>query len=498
MTPHDATVRYEFSHAFASLLQSKGRSVEIDWRTPGGGSEITRILDSQYSGAFENHWKGQGQRWSNKIASQFATPCDPAKGCDQEVEQARAAFLQSNVGCGVDLLFGGGSVDADINARAGRLVDSGVIQRHPELFPKGDEVVGGEAHWDPQGRWLGVSLSGFGICVNRDALRRLGIRQAPDSWESLGRPAYRGQLALADPSKSSSALKGFEMLVQEQMRRAYDRAESSGIAGAERDKFATREGWLAALRLIQRLAANARYFSDAASNVPVDVAMGSAAAGMCIDSYGGLQSEVTAATGDSLRMGFELPTTGTSIGADTIGLLRGAPHRSLAVEFIEFVVSEAGQKIWSFRRGTPGGPQRHALHRLPVNRSLYAPAYDQYRSDPISNPYDPKRTFTYHKEWTQAIYRDIAFVVRVMCIDPLPELKDAYSALAANGFPAEATALFEDTSATDYVAVTQAIHRVLRSGTALEQVDLTTRLVRHYRDQYLRVAAAARSAPGKH
>ncbi len=219
---------------------------------------------------------------------------------------------------------------------------------------------------------------------------------------------------------------------------------------------------------------------------------------MCIDSYGGLQSEVTSAAGDSRRMGFVLPNTGTSLGADTIGLLRGAAHRSLAVEFIEFVLSPEGQKLWSFRRGTPGGPERHALHRLPVLKSLYAPAYDAYRSDPATNPYSPDRSFVYHKEWTHRIYRDIAFVIRVMCVDPAPELQDAYGTLAAHGFPRDATAAFEDVSAVDYATVTKRIDGVLRSGNAVAQMDLTTELVRHFQAQYRRAAALATSVREAH
>jgi ABC-type Fe3+ transport system substrate-binding protein len=401
------------------------------------------------------------------------------------------------VSCGADLLFGGGSVDADLHAEAGRLVDSGFVAQHPELFPAGGETVGGEGYWDPGGRWLGVSLSGFGICFNRDALRRLGVHEPPDSWASLASPAYAGQLALADPSKSGSALRAFEMIIQEQMRIADDRAGASGARDGARRAMATGEGWKAGLHLIQRLTANARYFSDGASTVPVDVAMGNAAAGMCIDSYGGLESDAIAAAGDSRRMGFALPNGGTSIGADTIGLLRGAPHPALALAFIEFVLSEEGQKLWSFRRD-PEGPERHSLHRLPILKSLYAPVHDANRTDPTTNPYDPNRTFVYNAEWTHGIYRDIAFVIRVLCVDPLPELQDAYAALVETGFPAEATALFEDVSAIDYVTVKESIHDVMRSGSAVARVNLTTKLVRHFRDQYLRVTALARAARDPH
>lgn len=498
ITPHNEAIRHEFTRAFTASMARQGRQVQIDWRSPGGGSEINRVLGAEYAASFQRYWTGTlGRRWSSHASNGFAADPPPGAPPDPEAAEARRAFLASNVGCGIDLLFGGGSVDAQMHASAGRLVDAGLVKAHPELF--GDAgipaVVGGEAFWDPGGRWLGVCLSGFGICVNRDILQRLGVAAPPASWAALADPAYFGQLGLADPGKSGTAVKTFEMIIQEQMQAVYRRAQASGVDGAKLDGVAVHEGWLAGLRLIRRLAANARYFSDAASRVPVDVATGDAAAGMCIDFYGRFQSEVTSnAEGGTpgRRMDFVMPKAGTSIGADTIGLLRGAPHRDLAVAFIEFVLSEEGQKIWSFRKGAPGGPQTYALHRLPILPALYAPEYDAYRADSETHPYAPAHAFVYHEAWTGPLFRAIAFVVRVMCVDPAPELRDAYQALAEAGFPPEATSLFDDVSAVDYDTVKGPLRAALRAPNALDEVTWSNRLVRQFRDQYRQVEALAR------
>jgi len=502
ITPNNEAIRHEFAEAFTAFMARQGRSVQIDWRTPGGGSEINRVLAAEYAASFQRYWTGTlGQRWSARASAGFAADAAHGAPSDPEAAQARRAFLESNVGCGIDLLFGGGSVDAQLHASAGRLVDAGVVKAHPELFGEAGipAVVGGEPFWDRGGRWLGVCLSGFGICVNRDVLARLGVAGPPSSWASLADPAYFGQLGLADPGKSGTAVKTFEMIIQEQMQQVRGRAEEAGLAADRLDDVAVHEGWLAGLRLIRRLAANARYFSDAASRVPVDVATGDAAAGMCIDFYGRFQSEVTAAAqgaSERRRMDFVMPATGTSIGADTIGLLRGAPHRDLAVAFIEFVLSVEGQKIWSFRKGSPGGPRTYALHRLPILPALYAPEYDAYRADRDTHPYAPARQFVYHEAWTGPLFRTIAFVVRVMCVDPAPELRDAYQALAQAGFPAGATALFDDVSAVDYDTVKGPLRAALRAPNALDEVTWSNRLVRQFRDQYRQVAALARQSQG--
>ena len=112
----------------------------------------------------------------------------------------------------------------------------------------------------------------------------------------------------------------------------------------------------------------------------------------------------------------------------------------VAKEFIAFLMSLDGQKLWNWKLGTPGGPQRYALRRLPVLPQLYAPEFLPLRSDPEVNPYELAKTFTYHEAWTGRLFRPIAFIFRVMCIDPHDELAEAWRALIEAGFPPEASA----------------------------------------------------------
>src|SRR5690242_18981600 len=129
---------------------------------------------------------------------------------------------------------------------------------------------------------------------------------------------------------------------------------------------------------------------------------------MCIDFYGRFQSE-TASHGGPSQIGFAMPSGGTAIDADAIGLMRGAPHRELALRFIEFTLSPEGQKLWNFKVGTPGGPDRYALRRLPVLPELYRPEYEALRSDPDERPLEQARSFEYHAEWTAPLIPTLAF-----------------------------------------------------------------------------------------
>jgi hypothetical protein len=187
-----------------------------------------------------------------------------------------------------------------------------------------------------------------------------------------------------------------------------------------------------------------------------------------------------------------MPPGSTSIGVDPIGLLRGAPHRELALELMEYLLSLDGQKLWDFKVGTPGGPTRYALRRLPILPSLYRPEYAPFLSDPDEKPYEQARSFDYRPAWTGPLFRALTFIVRAMCVDTEVELQDAYRTLVERHFPPGATALFDDVEAVDYARAAGPVRAALGSPDPRAEATLTNELVSRLRQQYLQVAAMAR------
>jgi ABC-type Fe3+ transport system substrate-binding protein len=496
LTPHSEPTRHEFARAFREHMRKKGRSVWVDWRTPGSSREIARFIASEFETSFASYWTNRLHRpWSGGVAAAFANPGVKMSGAEprDEAAEARRVFLESDVGIGIDLLFGTGATEAAAQASAGRLVDAGLVRSRPDLFGESGipQSAGGKVLWDKEGRWAGTCLTRFGICHNRDSLSRLGIAKAPEQWSDLASPAYFGQLAIADPSKSGAAASAFEMVIHQQMNlRAEELSAEGGATAADIETRARSEGWERAMRLVRRITANARYFASLGTQPTLDIAMGDAAAGMCIDFYGRFQSETPG--GGAGRLAFVTPHGGTAVDTDPIGLFRGAPHRELGVAFMEFVLSTEGQKVWNFRVGTPGGPHRYALRRLPILPALYLPAFDAYRSDPGENPYDEARAFTYHPAWTGPLARTIAFIIRVTCLDAHAELAEAYRALFRAGFPPRATSLFDDVKQIDYAAAQGPIQGAV-TGNPVDEAAVCNRLVDAMTAQYRQVAALARA-----
>jgi ABC-type Fe3+ transport system substrate-binding protein len=496
VTPHNEAIRAEFGRAFAAhYLAKTGQRVRVDFRTPGGTSEIARYVAAEYVGAFQSYWTHTlGKKWSAAVERNFANPKAPTD--DPVAQEARAAFLASNVSCKIDLFFGGGAYDFQTQAGAGYLVDSGFVAAHPEVF--NDRViphtVSGEPFYEPQGRWIGNVVSSFGIVFNTDSLARLDIARPPARWDDLGAPAYFHEIALANPTQSSSVNKSFEMLIQQQMLRAVEkrRTASGGALTSEDENGAVAAGWSDAMRLLRRIGANARYFTNASTKIAIDVGAGEAAAGMTIDFYGRFQSEAVRRPDGSSHVGYANAEGGTSVGVDPIGLFRGAPNADVAREFIAFVMSPEGQKLWNWKVGAPGGPERYALRRLPILPQLYAPEFRELCSDPEVNPYELARTFTYHEKWTAPLFRSIAFIFRVACVDTHHELTAAWKALIDARFPPEATALFDDVSAIDYAAANGRVRAAL-GPVKIKEVQLAKELGDGLRAQYARVGELARA-----
>lgn len=446
ISPHNEAVRREFETAFRRWHAARfGKDVNIDWRNVGGTSEIVRYLDGEY-------------------------------------EAVRRA---GRTGIGIDLFFGGGRYDHARQAAKGQTEPCGLRERHPEwlaadILPR---TFSGEEFYDADDRWYGCCLTSFGICYNTDVLRALGIERAPRRWTDLADFRYFRQVALADPTKSGSIAKAFEMLIQEQMLAEFAERGQAPAAGADESLAA---GWRRGLNVVRQIGANAKYCTDSAGKVPTDVAQGDAAAGMCIDYYGRFESETVLRNEGSARMRYVTPTGGSSLSADPISMLKGAPHRELAERFIDFCLGPEGQTLWNYRVGEPGGPVRYALRRLPIRRDLYTPEHLRHMSDPDVMPYDQIAGFTYHPAWTGPLFGVIRVLIRAMCIDTHNELRAAWSSIHRAGGPESCPQAMAALSAlppdAEYAAARDTASR--RLGNKLDEVRLAREWVVFFRAQY--------------
>ena len=493
LTPHTEAVRREFAAAFRRLYRERhGRDITIDYRNVGGTSDIVRYIADRYEAEFRHLWHTRHSEtpWSAAIAAAFSNQrVDPETEPDPLRRAARAAFLASDCGIGVDLFWGGGTYDHGKQARRGFGVDAGVQRRHPEWFHNDilPASFGGEPFYDPAGRYYGVCLASFGICANPDRIAEIG-GDIPCTWHDLGEPRFFNTLVIADPTKSGSANKCFESILQQCMSEAaaqYGEAEGPAI------------GWKNGLNLIKRIVANARTITDSASKVPRDIAAGDAAAGMAIDTYGLSEQDWSERIFEGApRILYRPPKGGTAVSADPVQLLRGAPNRAAAEEFIDFLLSVEGQLLWNTRPGAPGGPERSALRRPPIRRDLYQPRYTCNFTDPDYDPYLAGADFTYRPAWTSPYFGLIRVLIRCLALDVQQEMRAAWRAILDAGGPErvpQAAAAF-DRIPVAYEEAAKAAEslNVSADRTMLDVIDLQRRWSADAVDQYRRAARLAR------
>lgn len=508
ISPHVESIRSEFTRAFQRYMREQhSRNVDIQWLTPGGTSEIDKYVETEYRAAFENYWKkSQTEDWNNSLANAVALTKIP-DDADPKLKQAREVFLNSNLGVKIDLFFGGGTFDFEKQKKKGYLVattpdgvygPAAVKKVHPDWFT--DAVIpqnfSGQPFYDPDLCWLGNCLSSFGIVYNRDLLERLGISDPPRQWVDLTHPNYSGFIALADPGKSASAAMAFEMIIQQQMQLSLARLKkaaanpnaASGPLKTEADAIS--EGWTLGLQIIQKIAANARYFTDSAPRPPMDVSRGEAVAGMAIDFYGKTFVEKLQQPNGTSRVVFLTPDGGSAVTADAIAMFRGAPNPELATYFLEYVLSLDGQRLWGRKAQTPGGPTRVALRRLPIRKDYYVPDERSLASDPEEMPYE-KINFNYNAKYTGPAFNALRIIIRAMCLDTQDEMKGAWKELILHGFPPRATENFSDLRLLSYDKVMGDLAKVCNGGDKMLQARLARDLAGMFRNQYLNATTMA-------
>lgn len=377
-TPHNEQIRFEFGRAFARWHEREyGEPAEVVWNTPGGASDIRRILEA------------------NAIAS---------------LREGR------DVGGNADIVFGGGSwefvqlkreisIDADGTRRSTRILERPGFDAAWLAGIYGENAIGGEPLHDADGYWFGTALSAFGIVYNRDLLGRLGVPE-PDAWVDLADARLSGAVGMVNPSQSASITTALDTIL-------------------------ARVGWERGWQIIRRMSANARSIASSAPKVSLDVAAGETAAGPTIDFYGRYQAQAIVQSGGGDRLGYVDPKGETVVDADPVGLLSGAPHRETAIRFIRFTLSDEGQALWQFRARPRAdaelGPHRFELRRMPIRRSFIAAQFGEFidKVDPFliaSAVAEPDRN-------ARAL---IAPIFSAMCVDYREELLAAWSAIRSH------------------------------------------------------------------
>lgn len=410
ISPHNTNIQNEFEWAFSLHHAIEfGEKVDIEWRdVGGGGGAILGYLRNVYA---------------------------------------------RNDSCGIDIIWGGGEYVFGSLAGEGLLEQ---LELSQDILSNMPAEFGGLAMYDPQLRWCGAAVSGFGFIYNAPLLGQLGL-EPPGQWEDLAEPKFFELICLADPTQSGSVAAVYEMIVQ------------SGQSWPD--------GWARLLAIL----GNAKKFLDSAGAAAEAPGLGEAPVATCIDFYGTMR-----VAGAPQKLVYISPEGQTAFTPDPIGILKGAPHVDLAQRFVDFVMSARGQAIWALRVGEPHGPVRNELGRQPIRRDVYE-TYKEGLSSWVVDPYQTGNELQVDTEMQRVRFGVLRQLVRAAAIDNHKGLLAARRQLIAKGFPPELVAEFN--ALPPNVGRREQIAEMARSLRDAQQSELiVTNWIKFFREKYDRIA----------
>ncbi len=296
--------------------------------------------------AVSPHWEGIrreferafSEHWHERTGDTVRIRWYDVGGSSDIAKYLKANFRKSPSGVGIDMLFGGGLDNFFELARDGSLQ---TIDLAPDVIDRIPRDLSGVPLVSPSHDWFAAALNTFGILYNKIAIETLNL-PTPRTWHDLAQPEYFDLIGAGDPRKSGSMHAMYEIILQ----------------GAGWD-----EGW----KLLRQIGGNVRNFSGGGTQVGKEIATAEVVYGLAIDTYA---SDIIRRIGTE-RIGFVVPEDYATVNGDGIAVLKGAPNLELARAFVEFVLSEKGQRLFYAAKGTSGGPQGYELGKLPVLPSLY-------------------------------------------------------------------------------------------------------------------------------
>lgn len=261
------------------------------------------------------------------------------------------------------------------------LDSEGLLEKYSppkEIMARIPAKIGNFPIHDPDGKYFGFAISGYGLMWNKNYLKAHKL-PAPKEWTDLVNPRYYNHLIISAPSRSGTTHLTVETILQ-----AY--------------------GWEKGWALLLNAGGNMGSITERSFGVPEAVISGQYGIGIVIDFFG------LSAIASGQPVEFVYPSL-TSVVPASVAIVKGGPNPQEARTFVNYLLSEAGQTVLF----TP------EIARLPVIPELYAKAPKDYpnpfkqkmggvdfndqvsssRRDVVNSLYDHIITFR-HKELREA------------------------------------------------------------------------------------------------
>ena len=225
------------------------------------------------------------------------------------------------------------------------LESDGLLEKYlppKEIMGRIPPKIGSFPIHDPDGKYFGFAISGYGLMWNKNYLKAHKL-PAPKEWTDLTNAKYFNHLVISAPSRSGTTHLTIETILQ-----AY--------------------GWDKGWALLLNAGGNMGSITERSFGVPEAVISGQYGIGVVIDFFG------LSAIASGQPVEFAYPSL-TSVVPASVGIVKGGPNPQEAKTFVNYLLSEPGQMVLF-------SPE---IARLPVIPELYGKAPKDY-----PNPFKKK------------------------------------------------------------------------------------------------------------
>ena len=234
---------------------------------------------------------------------------------------------------------------------------------------------------DPKGFWTGTVLEPYGLVYHPKVLQRLGVAE-PKDWDDLLNPKLKGNVVQCAPTRSSSSHATYEVILQ---------------------RDGDDKGW----EWLKHLAGNTGLFTARSRDVPSVVAKGEFAAGFAVPSYMAFEDRLA-----GFDIKFVAPKTAW-ITPEPIAVLAGAKHPKAARAFIEYLLSERGQRV-AMERGVFPITPKYKVQGAPGSTAEMAVEFTggmrSYFDREVTNIYEDDKAQSRYEQVNQTFRKDIESV----------------------------------------------------------------------------------------
>jgi len=215
-----------------------------------------------------------------------------------------------------DIVWGGETIIFDGLAADGFLIKHEAPQALLDKIPASMGTPKPLPLKDPKGYWTGTALEPYGLVYNEGlVIRRLRVA-APTTWDDiLSNPKFKGQIAQCTPDNSSSSHSTYEVILQ---------------------RLGEAKGW----EWLSKMGAYTGQFVARSKDVPSVVAKGEYAVGFAVPSYMAFEEFLN---GYDIRF---IAPEGCYVTPEPIGVIKNCKNPNTAKAFIEYLLTEEGQRMF--------------------------------------------------------------------------------------------------------------------------------------------------------